>query len=78
MKESEQLIGPVRVPQVVRLTSARYCQFLKSVLETWLEEESLSQLKKIVFMHDNAPCHAAKATVTCLGRLGFENETLMV
>ena len=29
-------------------------------------------------MHDNAPCHAAKATIKCLEGLGFKDETLMV
>ena len=29
-------------------------------------------------MHDNAPCHAAKATIKCLQGLGFKDETLMV
>ena len=73
-----ELIGPVRVPQGVKLTSATYCQFLKNVLEEWLEEVPLSRLKKVVFMHDNAPCHAAKATIKCLHGLGFKDETLMV
>ena len=62
----------------VKLTSATYCQFLKNVLEEWLEEVPLSRLKKVVFMHDNAPCHATKATIKCLQGLGFKDETLMV
>ena len=74
----DELIGPVRFPQGVKLTSATYCQFLKNVLEEWLEEVPLSQLKKVVFMHDNAPCHAAKASIKCLQGLGFKDETLMV
>ena len=74
----DELIGPVRVPQGVKLTSATCCQFLKNVLEEWLEEIPLSRLKKVVFMHDNAPCHAAKATIKCLHGLGFKDETLMV
>lgn len=74
----DELVGPVRVPQGVKLTSATYCQFLKNVLDPWLEEIPLSQLKKIVYMHDNAPSHAAKATTLFLESLGFKNETLMV
>ena len=38
----DELFGPVRVPEGVKLTSRTYCQFgfseLKSVLESWLEE----------------------------------------
>ena len=73
----DELIGPVRVPQGVKLTSATYRQFLKNVLEEWLEEVPLSRLK-VVFMHDNPPCHAAKATIKCLHGLGFKDEMLMV
>ena len=72
----DELIG--RVPQGVKLSSATYCQFLKNVLEAWLEEVPLTRLKKVVFMHDNVPCHAAKATIKCLEGLGFKNEALMV
>ena len=45
----DELIGPVCVPQGVKLTSATYCQSLKNVLEEWLEEVPLSRLKKVVF-----------------------------
>ena len=44
----DELIGPVRVPQDVKLSSATYCQFLKNVLEPWLEEVPLMRLKKVV------------------------------
>ena len=74
----DELIGPVRVPQGVKRSSATYCQYLKNVLEAWLEEVPLTRLKKVLFMHDNSPCHAAKATIKCLEGLGFKNETLMV
>ena len=74
----DELIGPVHVPQGAKLSSATYCQFLKNVLEAWLEQVPLTRLKKVVFMHDNAPCHAAKATIKCLDCLGFKDETLMV
>ena len=41
----DELIGPVRVQQGVKLSSATYCQFLKNVLEPWLEELPLTRLK---------------------------------
>ena len=61
----DELIGPVRVLQGVKITSATYCQFLKYVLEEWLEE---APLKKVVFMHDNVmmpkrPLNAYRALV---------------
>ena len=67
----DELLGPVSVPQGVKLASATYCQFLKNVIEAWLEEAQLSRLKKVVFLHDNVSCHAAKATTKCLEILGF-------
>jgi transposase len=69
-----ELVGPFRVPEGVKLTSVTYCEFLKNALEPWLDDLPLSQLKK----HDNAPSHAAKATTTFLKSLGFMNDTLMV
>ena len=70
----DELIGPVRVPQDVKLCSATYCLFLKNVLEPWLEEVRLTRLKKVVFVRDNAPCHAAKATIKCLEGLGLRTK----
>ena len=45
-----QAYWSLRVPQGVKLSSATYCQFLKNVLEPWLEEVPLTRLKKVVFM----------------------------
>ena len=33
----DELVGPVRVPQGVKLTSATYYKFLKNLLVPWLE-----------------------------------------
>jgi transposase len=74
----DDVIGPFRVPEGVKLTSTTYCQFLKDALDPWLDDLPLSVLKKIIFMHDNAPSHAAKATTAFLQSLGFVNDTLMV
>ena len=52
--------------QGVKLASHTYCQFLKGVLEPWLEEVLLSRLRNLIYMHDNAPSHAAKATTQYL------------
>ena len=72
------IIGPFRVPEGLKLSSATYWQFPKNSLEPWLDNLPLATLKKIIFMHDNAPSHAAKATTQFLHSLGFVNETLMV
>ncbi len=55
----DELFGPVRVPESAKITSHTYCQFLKSVLEPWLEEIPLSLLRKLIYMHDNAPSREA-------------------
>jgi hypothetical protein len=47
----DELFGPVRIPECVKLTSHTNCQFLKSVLEPWLEEIPLSRLRKLIYMH---------------------------
>jgi transposase len=72
------IIGPFRVPEGLKLSSATYCPFLKNSLEPWLDNLPLATLKKIIVMHDNALSHAAKATTQFLHSLGFVNETLMV
>jgi hypothetical protein len=72
------IISPFRVPEGLKLSSATYCQFLKNSLEPWLDNLLLATLKKIIFMHGNAPSHAAKATTQFLHLLGFVNETLIV
>ena len=73
----DELVGPFRVQEGVKLTSHTYCQFLKSFLEPWLEEVPLSRLRNLIFMHGNAPSHAAKAT-TQLESIGFKNKTIMI
>ena len=74
----DELVGPFRVKEGVKLTSQTYCQFLKSFLEPWLEDVPLSRLRNLIYMHDNAPSHAAKATTQYLESIGFKNKTMMI
>ena len=46
----DELIGPVHVPEGVKLISDTYCQFLKNELEPWPDDVPLSRLKKIIFI----------------------------
>ena len=73
----DELVGFFRVPDGLKLTAATYFEFLKKALEPWLDDFPLSRLKTIVFMHDNATLHAAKATTAFLKSLGFVNESRM-
>lgn len=74
----DELVGPARVPDGVKLTSATYCKFLKSELAPWLDDIPLSRMKKVILMHDNAPSHSAKDTNHFLKSLGFNNDNLMI
>ena len=74
----DELVGPFRVPDGLKLTAATYCEFLKTALKPWSDDLPLSRLKTIVFMHEYAPSHAAKATTAVLKSLGFVNESLMI
>lgn len=51
------LIGLVRVPEAVQMTAAAYCNLLEQVLDSWLEDITLSLLRTQVFMHEKAPTH---------------------
>lgn len=72
-----EIIGPVKVPEGVKITSATYCEMLKAVLLPWLEDIPLSRRLKLVFMQDNAPSHSAKLTKACLTSMGFRDHRLM-
>ena len=50
-----ELVGPWKVPEGVKMTSVPYVTFLKEHLEPWFESKPLSLKRKIIFMHDNVP-----------------------
>jgi transposase len=75
---NNEIVGPIMVREGVKINSANYCQLLSEALLPWLDEQSLSLRKKLVFMQDNAPAHSARATKEYLASLGFRNERLMV
>ena len=59
---SDKLIGPYKVDDGVKLTSQSYCEFFDKTFFKWYKSQSRSLKAKCVFMHDNAPSHAANAT----------------
>ena len=67
-----QLFGCVMVPAGVKINSAAYRELLSEGLFPWLEDQSLSLRKKIMFMQDNAPLHSAKATKQYLASFGIQ------
>ena len=54
-----ELVGPFRVPDGVKLTAVTYIDFLKQNVLPWFKKKPLSFKTKMVFMHDNAPSNAA-------------------
>jgi len=74
----DELVGPVRVPDGVKITSQAYCKLLESVLLPWLDDVPLAKLNRLIFQHDNAPSHSAKATQAFLSSIGFKGNRLMV
>lgn len=73
----DTLCGPFRVPEGVKLTSNAYTAFLHEHLTPWLDDLPLTRRFKVIFMHDNAPSHAARTTASFLESQGFVGETLM-
>ena len=57
-----ELFGPFRVSDGVKMTAKVYKDFLKKPLVPWYTKKKLAFRKKMVFMHDNAPSHAARLT----------------
>ncbi|XP_076044757.1 uncharacterized protein LOC143027362 [Oratosquilla oratoria] len=73
----DTLVGPFRVPEGVKLTSQAYISFLDEHLSPWLYDLPLLRRRQLIFMHANAPSHAAKATTSFLASLGIKGETLL-
>ncbi len=73
-----ELVGPFRVPEGVKMTSAKYIEFLTDHFLPWYKKKNRAFCSKIIFMHDNAPSHAAKNTSVSLAAMGIKGEKLMV
>ena len=74
----DNLVGPIRVPEGVKVTSASYCDLLSKSFVPWMDEISLALLRDFIFMHDNAPSHSVRATREFLTTLGIQGEKLIV
>ena len=65
-----ELVGPSRVADGVKITVKLYIDFIKEHLESWHKMKDLSFRKKMMFIHGNAPFQAARVTTEYLER-GF-------
>ena len=60
-----ELVGPFRVADGVKMSAKLYIDFIKEHLVPW-HKKNLSFRKRMVFMHDNGPSHAARLTTEYL------------
>ena len=73
----EEVLGPFRVADGVKLDSKGYCSFLQEHLLPWFSEKSEEERKTFIFQQDNAPSHASKYTKSWLKDCGIEGANLM-
>ncbi|KAJ1132592.1 hypothetical protein NDU88_010899 [Pleurodeles waltl] len=74
----DELVGPFRVEDGVKLNSQSYCQFLEDTFfKQWYRKKSASFKKNMIFMQDNAPSHASKYSTAWLARKGIKEGNLM-
>uniref|UniRef100_A0A3Q3LHN4 Tc1-like transposase DDE domain-containing protein n=1 Tax=Mastacembelus armatus TaxID=205130 RepID=A0A3Q3LHN4_9TELE len=74
----DELVGPFRVEDGLKLSSQTYCQFLEETLfKQWYRKKSASFKKTMIFMQDNAPSHASKYSTAWLASKGLKDERIM-
>ncbi|CAJ0933265.1 unnamed protein product [Ranitomeya imitator] len=73
----EELVGPFRVEDGVKLNSQTYCQFLEDFFKQWYRKKSVSFKKNMIFMQDNAPSHASNYSTAWLASKGLKEEKIM-
>ena len=75
---SDQLVGPVRVPEGVKVNSEAYCDLLEDAFMPWFEKLSPNKQKSLIFQQDNAPAHSSKYTMEWLRNKGLGSNQIMV
>lgn len=73
-----EIVGPFMIPEGVKMNSIMYVEFLKQHFLPWFKKKNRAFRSKIIFMHDNAPSHAAKNTSASLAAMGIKGDKLMV
>ena len=72
-----KVVRPFRVPEGVKMDPNSYQLFLRQNLEPWYHGLPPNEKKSLVFMHDNAPSHAAKNSMSYLASIGIFGSRLM-
>ena len=62
------------VPDGVNMNAKSYVEFLKKNFLPWYRKQQLALKRKMIFMHDNSPSHAALYTFGCHSKVKFMKE----
>ena len=60
---NNELVGPIKAHDGMKINAATYCDPLDEVLVSWLDQQTLALCKKLVFMQDNAPAQSRNNTL---------------
>ena len=76
---NDSFVGPFAAPDDgVKMNAESYVEFLKQKFLPWCKKKRLALKRKIIFMHDNAPSHAARYTCDALSKFGFKDGRVML
>lgn len=75
---NDAIVGPFAVPDGVKMNAQSYVEFLKQNFLPWYKKQRLALKRKMIFMHDNAPSHAARYTCDALSKFGFKDGRVML
>ena len=75
---NDAIVGPFAVPDVVNMNAKSYVEFLKKNFLPWYRKQRLALKRKMIFMHDNAPSHAARYTCDAMSKFGFSDGRVML
>ena len=74
----DELVGPFRVENGVKINSETYCDFLKKNFLPWWKKVPAKVKKTLVFMQDNTSSHGSRYSREWLASRGFVDDRLMV
>ena len=72
-----ELMGPFKVEDGVKIDLAGYTQFLEKNPMPWMKKKSAAFKKMMVFMQGNAPSHASKFTREWLTKESIKEDHLI-
>ena len=62
----------------VKMSAKSYVEFLKKNFLPWYRKQRLALKRKMIFLHDNAPSHAARYTCDAMSKFGFSDGRVML